>query len=112
MPYDEGLAERLHDYFDERYDVEVKKMFGGLCFMVSRHMCCGIIGENLMARVGPENYSECLSKSHVREMDFTGKAIKGMVYIEPEGISEDSDLEKWIGMCEKFVASLPPKLFL
>lgn len=109
MAYDEGLAERLNDYFGDRNDVEVKKMFGGLCFMVSNHMCCGIIGETLMARVGPVNYSECLSKKHVREMDFTGKAMKGMIYIDPEGIAEDSDLEKWVGMCEKFVASLPPK---
>ena len=109
MAYDEGLAERLNDYFGDRNDVEVKKMFGGLCFMVSNHMCCGIIGETLMARVGPGNYSECLSKKHVREMDFTGKAMKGMIYIDPEGIAEDSDLEKWVEMCEKFVTSLPPK---
>ena len=63
MAYDEGLAERLNDYFGDRNDVEVKKMFGGLCFMVSNHMCCGIIGDTLMARVGTGNYSECLSKS-------------------------------------------------
>lgn len=109
MTYDEGLAERLDDYFENRNDVEVKKMFGGLCFMVLNHMCCGIIGETLMARVGPDNYDKCLSKKHIKEMDFTGKAMKGFVYIDPEGIAEDSDLEKWVGMCEKFVASLPPK---
>ncbi len=109
MAYDEGLAERLNDYFEGRTDVEVKKMFGGLCFMVSNHMCCGIIGDNLMARVGPDNYTECLSKKHVKKMDFTGKAMKGMVYVDPEGISEDSDLEYWAGICEEFVISLPPK---
>jgi len=109
MAYDEGLAERLNEYFEDRNDVEVKKMFGGLCFMVSNHMCCGIIGDTLMARVGPDNYAECLSKKHAKEMDFTGKAMKGMVYIDSDGFAEDSDLRKWLGLCEKFVESLPPK---
>ena len=109
MAYDEGLAERLHDYFEGRDDVEVKKMFGGLCFMVSNHMCCGIVGDTLMARVGPNAYDECLSKKHTREMDFTGKAMKGMVYVAPEGIAEDLDLKRWIETCEKFIKSLPPK---
>ena len=65
-------------------------------------MCCGIMGETLMARVGPGNYSGCLSKKHVKEMNFTDKAMKGLIYINPEGITEDSDLEKWVGICEKF----------
>lgn len=84
-------------------------MFGGLCFMVSRHMCCGIVGETLMARVGPDNYETCLAKQHAREMDFTGKALKGMVYVAPEGIETDADLKTWVGICEAFVSSLPPK---
>ena len=109
MAYDEGLAERIQDYFKERNDVTVKKMFGGLCFMVSDHMCCGIVGDQLMARVGPDQYAECLNKKHAREMDFTGKAMKGMVYVSPEGIKKDRDLQSWIGICESFVASLPPK---
>lgn len=109
MSYDEGLAERLQDYFQNRPDVEVKKMFGGLCFMVSNHMCCGIVGDTLMARVGPENYKECLNKKYAREMDFTGKAMKGMVYISPEGFESDTDLIGWVSTCESFVKSLPPK---
>ena len=109
MPYDEGLSERIYNYFEDRDDVEVKKMFGGLCFMVSNHMCCGIVGDTLMARVGPDAYEECLSKKHARKMDFTGKPMKGIVYVDPEGISEDEDLREWIKTCEKFIKSLPPK---
>lgn len=56
MAYDEGLAERIHEYFEGRLDVDAKKMFGGLCFMISEHMCCGIVGDTLMARVGPKQY--------------------------------------------------------
>lgn len=63
MAFDEGLAERLREQFLERKDVEEKKMFGGLCFMVSNHMCCGIVKDTLMARVGPNNYESCLKKN-------------------------------------------------
>jgi len=109
MAYDEALEKRLRSAFSDRSDVEVKKMFGGLCFMVSKHMCCGIVGDTLMARVGPEQYSECLSEEHVREMDFTGKALKGMVYVSAKGIAKDADLKKWVDRCTQFVLSLPPK---
>lgn len=109
MAYDEGLAERLREIFQDRPDVEIKKMFGGLCFMVSNHMCCGIVGETLMARVGPGAYQGCLAKPHASEMDFTGRALKGMVYVAPEGIELDSDLQAWVLVCETFVTSLPPK---
>lgn len=109
MAYDEQLAARVHAYFQKRTEVEVKKMFGGLCFMVSRHMCCGIVGDALMARVGPENYPACLRKPHTKPMDFTGKPMKGMVYVTPEGCQRDNDLEAWLTLCETFVASLPPK---
>ena len=84
-------------------------MFGGLCFMVAGHMCCGIVRDTLMARVGPDNHEACLAKKHAREMDFTGRALKGMVYVAPEGIEDEADLREWVGMCESFVKSLPPK---
>ena len=109
MAYDEGLAERLREYFQDHQNVEIKKMFGGLCFMVSRHMCCGIVDDTLMARVGPEKYQECLSKPYAREMDFTGRALKGMVYVSPDGIESDEALAEWVETCEAFVNSLPPK---
>jgi len=86
-----------------------KKMFGGLCFMVSGHMCCGIVKETLMARVGPEAYGELVQLPHAREMDFTGRAMKGMVYVEPAGVAEEKDLGEWIQRCLDFVTSLPPK---
>ena len=109
MAYDEGLAERIRSCFDGRNDVEEKKMFGGLCFMVSQHMCCGIIGDSLMARVGPNNYDACLRMEHVSEMDFTGRALKRMVYIATQGVDSDSDLQHWVDSCTEFVHSLPAK---
>ena len=109
MAYDQGLAERIREYFYEQPNVAEKKMFGGLCFMFGEHMCCGIVGDTLMARVGPNKYTECLTKVHTREMDFTGKAMKGMIYVLPAGIEEDHDLANWIECCVDFVSSLPPK---
>ena len=109
MAYDTGLAKRLRVRFKDRADVEEKRMFGGLCFMVSNHMCCGIVGDTLMARVGPSNYEECLRHKHAREMDFTGRAMKGMIYVPPKGIESDSDLTHWVDLCIGFVESLPRK---
>ncbi len=109
MAYDEALERRLRSTFSGRKDVEVKRMFGGLCFMVSNHMCCGIVGDTLMARVGPEQYAKCLSETYAREMNFTGKALKGMIYVSAEGVAKDADLKKWVDRCTKFISSLPPK---
>ena len=109
MAFDEGLAQRLRETFDDRNDIEEKRMFGGLCFMASRHMCCGIIGDSFMARVGPDNYQACLAMENTSEMDFTGKAMKGMIYVAPGGIESDSELSHWVGLCTDFVMSLPPR---
>ena len=76
--------------------------------MISNHMCCGIIGDSLMARVGADQYEECLRKKHAREMDFTGKSLKGMLYVSPQGVESDTDLESWVKICSRFADSLPP----
>ena len=100
MAYDEGLVERLREIFEDRRDVNEKKMFGGIAFMVRGHMCCGVVGETLMARIGPDEYDQALNKKHVREMDFTGKPMKGFIYIDPEGFESDQDLRYWVA-CPK-----------
>ena len=109
MAYDEGIAERLREVFDDRPDVAEKKMFGGIAFMMRGHMCCGIVDDKLMARVGPEQYDEALARPHARKMDFTGRSMKGFVYVAPEGFDADDDLRPWVATCEAFVRSLPPK---
>ena len=109
MAFDEGLAQRIREHFQDRFDVEEKKMFGGLCFMVSNHMCCGIVNDTLMARIGPDNYEKCLANEYAREMDFTGKAMKGFVYVSSDGIESDANLKEWLNFCLEFVESLPEK---
>jgi len=109
MAYDEGLAQRIREELEEYSNTEEKKMFGGLCFLISGHMCCGIVEDKLMARVGPQNYDELLKKDHTRVMDFTGKPMKGMIYVEPEGLNSNEELTFWLDACINFIHSLPPK---
>lgn len=109
MPYDEGLAQRIREIFHGRVETQERKMFGGLAFMVSGHMCCGIVDETLMARVGPDQYAKALKQPHAREMDFTGKPMKGFIYVDPDGYEADKDLKRWVHLCQRFVDSLPPK---
>lgn len=109
MPYDEGLAQRLRESLQEHRGIVEKKMFGGLAFLSRGYMFVGILGDVLMARVGPADYAQALSLPHVREMDFTGKPMKGYVFVEPPGFADDADLAAWVIRCHRFVQSLPPK---
>jgi TfoX/Sxy family transcriptional regulator of competence genes len=109
MAYDEGLAQRIREVVDEQQTVTEKKMFGGLCFLASGNMCCGVVGDELMVRVGPDAYAECLDHPHAREMDFTGRAMRGMVYVSSDGIDEDEDLDAWVMRGLAFAESLPAK---
>ena len=84
-------------------------MFGGIAFMVAGYMCCGVGGEELTARAGPEQYAVALKEPHVREMDLTGKPQKGFIQVDVEGLTSDTDLESWIARCLQFVRSLPPR---
>lgn len=109
MAYDEGLAYRVHELLEDWPGFTEKKMFGGLCFLIHGNMAGGIVENELMLRVGPDNYDECLALDHAREMDFTGRAMKGMIYVGEEGIAEDEDLEAWVERGYRFASSLPPK---
>ncbi|MBS7690523.1 TfoX/Sxy family protein [Pseudomonas lalucatii] len=109
MAYDEGLAERLREALQGQADITERKMFGGLAFLARGHMFVGILGDVLMARVGPSSYAQALALPYVREMDFTGKPMRGYVFVEPPGFAEDEDLAAWVQRCHRFVQSLPPK---
>jgi TfoX/Sxy family transcriptional regulator of competence genes len=97
MSYDEKLADRIRAVLSERDDVVEKKMFGGLCFMVNGAMCCGLTKSDFMVRVGPDAYDEALAQPHARPMDFTGRPLTGMVYVDPAGLRTRAALARWIG---------------
>ncbi|GFE84351.1 RNA methyltransferase [Steroidobacter agaridevorans] len=109
MAFDEGLAERIRDVLVKTPRITERRMFGGVAFLSDGHMFVGLIGDVLMARVGPEYYAAALERKYVREMDFTGKPMKGYVYVDPAGIAGDEELEEWVMRCRAFVKTLPPK---
>lgn len=109
MAYDEVLADRIKTILKSRRSVTEKKMFGGLCFMVNGNMACGVEKKKLVVRIGPDDYEKILKLKHVRKMDFTGKPLKGFIYIMPEGLSRADSLKKWVDRGIQFARSLPKK---
>jgi TfoX/Sxy family transcriptional regulator of competence genes len=96
MSYDEQLASRVRKALAGGRDVVEKKMFGGVCFMVDGAMCCGVLKNELIVRVGAAHHAEALAQPHTRPFDFTGRPAKGMVYVSAAGTGSDSALADWI----------------
>ena len=109
MAYNEKLAERTRGVFGRVQSVTERKMFGGIAFMVRGNMCCGVIDDRLMVRVGPVAYEKALKLSHAGPMDFTGKSMRGFVYVAPEGVRTARQLQAWVQRGLDFVETLPAK---
>lgn len=109
MAYDESLAARIRSALAPRNDIDERKMFGGLAFLMRGNMCCGVVADTLMLRLGNEGAAQALAEPHTRPMDFTGKPLKSMVYVAPAGIVADADLNRWVGRAVAFAETLPPK---
>jgi len=109
MAYDEALAARIRQALGPRPDIDERKMFGGLAFKLRGNMCCGVAGDTLMLRLGNEDAAAALEEPHTRPMDFTGKPMKSMVYVGPDGIAADGDLYRWVNRAADFAGNLPPK---
>jgi TfoX/Sxy family transcriptional regulator of competence genes len=108
MPYDENLAKRTRSALRGHSYCE-KRMFGGLAILVSGHMCCGIVGKDLVIRTGAEAQAEALAQPHARPMDFTGRPMRGFVYVGPSGYRSPAQLDAWLQRGLHFVLSLAPK---
>ncbi len=109
MAYDEELAVRVRDaVLGATVDVVERSMFGGLAFMVRGHMTVGVLGTDLLVRVGLDAYEDALTRPSARPMDFTGKPSRSMVFVAAEGL-DDASLESWVGRGFAFTASLPLK---
>lgn len=102
MAYDENLALRIRETLSGIKRVEEKKMMGGLAFMVNDKMCVGIIKDEMMCRIGPEIYEEALEKPGCREMDFTGRPMKGYVLVDFSGMKKKKDFDFWIDLALAF----------
>ena len=111
MAYDTDLADRTREALLAVTGTlpDEKRMFGGLCFLIAGNMCCGILAERLMARVGPQAYDTLLARPGAAEMDFTGRPMRGMIMLESDAVADEDALQEWLGHCFAFVRTLPPK---
>lgn len=108
MAYDATSAARVRAILTKgKHDFVEKKMFGGVCFMVRGHMCCGFANASLMLRVGKAAYPEVLDRRHARPMTFTGRPLEGFVYVDAAGYKTDAALAAWLRLGTDFVATLP-----
>jgi TfoX/Sxy family transcriptional regulator of competence genes len=110
MTFDDQLAKRVRDILAEVPAVSERRMFGGLAFLVDGHMACGIVGRDLMLRLGKARADAALDQPHVRPMDFTARPTRTMVYIAAEGIVADRALKQWIKQAVTYVRTIPPKI--
>ena len=109
MAFDETLAVRIRRNLARLKNVENKKMFGGIGFLLNGNMLVGVRKESLIARVGSDEYEHAVLEPHVKEFDITGKPMKGWVLVEPHGVLDDEQLNEWIQRALKFVGKLPAK---
>ena len=107
MAYDEDLADRVRAVLPPVEAVTERQMFGGLAFMLGGHMFCGVVRDTLMVRLGPEGADRALNLPHVWPMDFTGRPVKGMVFVEPGGL-HGAALGEWVAAAAAFARALRP----
>ena len=109
MAYDEKLAGRIRALFAQSKGIVEKQMFGGLSFLLDGKMVCGVLKNDLIAKIGREKHEQISSRQHVRAFDFTGKPMMGMIYVAPGGLKTKKELSKWVQMATEHVKALPPK---
>jgi TfoX/Sxy family transcriptional regulator of competence genes len=109
MAYDTRLAARIRDALKDRPGVVEKQMFGGVAYLVNGHMAVGIVKDDLMARVNPDEHDEALTRPYTRPMDFAGRPMRGMVYVAPLGVKSAAELEDWVRRGVEHALTLPPK---
>lgn len=109
MAYDEMLAARIRTAMTGEDNLVEKQMFGGIAFLLNGNMTCGVVGEKMVARVGPDQYDTALENRFAHPMDFTGRPMRGRVFVAPEGIQREAELHTWIELARNYVSTLPPK---
>jgi TfoX/Sxy family transcriptional regulator of competence genes len=109
MAYNEKLADRVREIIAASHNIiEEKKMFGGLCFMVNDKMCVGVESERMMVRLDPDKYDEVMEKEGCQPMDFTGKIMKGFVFVDAEALKTKKQLDYWVQLALDYNAKAKP----
>jgi TfoX/Sxy family transcriptional regulator of competence genes len=109
MAYDEQLADRVRAILQDRPDITERRMMGGLAFLCRGRMCGGVLGRDLVVRVGRDEMEAALRRPHVRSMDFTGRPLAGFAYVAPEGVRRTASLQAWLDRGLAVAATQGPK---
>ncbi|HYU60606.1 MAG TPA: TfoX/Sxy family protein [Solirubrobacterales bacterium] len=109
MAYDADLAERVRDAIALRDGLSEREMFGGIGFMVGGNMACGVLGDELIVRLAPADAERALAEEHTRVFDYSGRPMKGWIFVASEGLGSDDQLAEWVDAGADFAASLPSK---
>ena len=109
MAYSEELADRVREVLAPNPDLAERKMFGGIGFMVAGNMCCGVMDDDLIVRLDPEEAERALGEQHTRPFEFTGRPMKGFLFVSAEGVASEEALAGWVEAALAFASSLPAK---
>ena len=109
MPYDNALAKRIRQALGSQPFLTEKLMFGGMAFMVRGNVACGVIEDEMMVRVGPEEHDRAIIEPHVRPFDKSGRPSRGWVMVSPPGLASETQLADWVQRGVRFAMSLPAK---
>jgi len=108
MAFNEQLANKIREALASLPDVEEKKMFHGICFMVNGKMCLCVRLDDMLCRIGPHKYSEALEMDHCRPMIHNGRAMTGFVFVGHEGIRKKKDFEYWMNLALEYNKEAKP----
>ncbi len=109
MSFDDHLADRTRHHLAKQKGLIEKKMFGGIGFLLNGNMCCGVLGDELIVRLNPEKADEVLAQKHTRIFDFSGRPMKGWIFVDPKGLAKESDLQTWLEIALEYAKNLPVK---
>jgi TfoX/Sxy family transcriptional regulator of competence genes len=109
MAFDHDLADRARELLEPWSGLSERKMFGGVGFMLNGNMAVGVIGDDLVVRLDPDDADRALKERGVREFDFTGRKMRGWIFVAPEASAADQDLAEWVQAGAAYAGSLPPK---
>jgi TfoX/Sxy family transcriptional regulator of competence genes len=109
MAFDNNLADRIRKQLAQQKGLTEKRMFGGIGFLLNGNMCCGVLGAEVIIRFDPEQTEKVLTHKHTRIFDFSGRPMKGWIFVGTQAVETESDLKHWLQIGLKYAKSLPSK---
>jgi TfoX/Sxy family transcriptional regulator of competence genes len=110
MAYDEALAERIRELLGGQSQLEEKKMFGGLAFLIGGNMAIAASGQGgVLVRADPAESDKLIATTNAAAFQMRGRTMKGWLRVAPEYVRTKQQLAKWVEVGTTYARSLPPK---